>query len=95
MNLTKVINEINRKYPDIKAVLSEEFNQNDIGGIWFRGSESATINGYLIYDYWAGQSMDYGCAYEGQIYKEFRKFLKQLGLFPEPYDSGTLMAYPE
>ena len=77
--MKNVIKKINKKYPTIDAVPSEEFDGSK-GGIWFKGTEETYINGLPVLD----------CS---MVNEEFDDFLESLGLFGEPYDAGTLMAY--
>lgn len=81
-----LINNINTAFPGANAVSMKEWDQRDTPGIWFRGSESCTIDGIPLYDCY-NDSGD-------EIHPKLQAMLKKAGWFAEPYDSGTLMAYP-
>ena len=74
-----LINKINRLIPSARAVPMEEWNGDEVG-IWFRGSEH--LHGdFLVFN-----------GYE--VHPELDKILEDAGWMWEPYDMGTLMAYP-
>ena len=82
-----LIAKINKLYPRVKATPMAEFNDTDEAGIWFRGSEDGqAINGMPLYDCYE----EWG--YE--VAPEMEKILTKAGWMAEPYDAGTLMAYP-
>ena len=93
MTLTpeKMIALIESKYPDLQPAPSEDFNGMD-GGIWFKGTESAEVNGMPIFNYYAEDNEEK--FYVMHVEKGFRAFLEENGWFPEPNDPGTLMAFP-
>lgn len=77
---------LNNKFPGCKAVSTEEWDGR-AGGIWFRGTESCEINELPIYNQEVfADTMGVNPALE--------KLLSYHGWYGEPYDSGTLMAYP-
>ena len=75
---------------------SEEFDPNMQGGIWF-SNEGEGIDGLPIYDASGETEMfnDFGGqGYPYQFNPEFEEMLSHMGWFAEPYDGGTLMAFP-
>jgi len=75
-----LINKINRLIPTAKAVPISEFFDDDGKGIWFRGSEY--LHGeHLIFNGFT-------------VHPELEEILEDAGWMWEPYDMGTLMAYP-
>jgi len=79
MKRNKLIKELNKKWPELEAVKSEDFDGSE-NGIWFKGTESALIDGLpLMSDCEPNDTLD--------------KYLQNNGFFAEPYDAGTLMAY--
>jgi hypothetical protein len=83
-----MITLLNKRFPGIDAVNTEEFNGEQTG-IWFRNTEGYTINGMPILNVY---DMDEVVWIMG-IHKTLEAFLGDHGWFAEPYDSGTLMAY--
>ena len=82
-----LIKKLNKLYPGVKATPLVEWNGDDSGGIWFRGSEdSMAVDGLPLYDCYE----EFG--YE--INPDVEKILNDAGWVAEPYDAGTLMAYP-
>ena len=82
-----LIEKLNKLYPGVKATPLVEWNGDDSGGIWFRGSEdSMAVDGLPLYDCYE----EFG--YE--INPDVEKILNDAGWVAEPYDAGTLMAYP-
>tara|TARA_R100000426_G_C4750712_1_gene83222 strand:- start:278 stop:562 length:285 start_codon:yes stop_codon:yes gene_type:complete len=89
-----LIKKLNKLYPDVKATRlvewggknSEYFNYYE--GIWFRGSEdSMAVDGLPLYDCYE----EFGF----EINPKIEKILNDAGWFAEPYDAGTLFAYPK
>ena len=82
-----LIKKLNKLYPGVKATPIAEWDDTDEVGIWFRGSEdSAAVDGLPLYDCYE----EFG--YE--INPDVEKILNDAGWMAEPYDAGTLMAYP-
>ena len=82
-----LIAKLNKLYPGIKATPMAEWDDTDEGGIWFRGSEDGeAVDGLPLYDCYE----EFG--YE--INPDVEKILNDAGWMAEPYDAGTLMAYP-
>jgi len=82
----KLIKLINDKYPTAKATpLSEFYDDDNKVGIWFRGSENYLDDHRLVFDYYY---------FENQCHPNIEEILDEAGWFYEPYDSGTMMAYP-
>jgi hypothetical protein len=74
-----LINKINRLIPVARAVPMEEWNGDEVG-IWFRGSEH--LHGdFLVFNGY-------------NPHPDLDKILEEAGWMWEPYDMGTLMAYP-
>lgn len=82
----KLIKLINDKYPNAKAVPLSEFYGDDSEGIWFRGSENYLDDTRLLFEYYD---------YNNQCHPKIAEILDKAGWFWEPYDSGTLLAYPQ
>ena len=83
---TKIIKELNELLPECKATSANEFyNNKDIIGIWFKGSEGTAKDGTSIYY----ETYDYEICVHPVITKVLNKYE---GWETYPYDSGTLMA---
>lgn len=90
----ELIELLNKKFPGCNAVSTKEWDGNE-GGVWFRGSESCDIT--TEYD---GETYKMPL-YNDEVFQdtfgtnpEVEEFLDQHNWYSEPYDSGTLMAYP-
>ena len=83
MKEAALIKKLNKLYPGVKATPLVEWNGDDSGGIWFRGNDVGDLRLYDCYE-------EYG--YE--INPDVEKILNDAGWMAEPYDAGTLMAYP-
>tara|TARA_R100001460_G_scaffold26891_3_gene54470 strand:+ start:377 stop:646 length:270 start_codon:yes stop_codon:yes gene_type:complete len=82
----KLIEYINNMYPQAKATpLSEFYDDDSRVGIWFRGSEDYLDDDRLVFDYY---NSNYQC------HPSILGILHGAGWDFEPYDSGTMMAYP-
>ena len=82
-----LIKKLNKLYPGVKATPIKEWDDTNDPGIWFKGSEdSMAVDGLPLYDCYE----EFG--YE--INPDVEKILKDAGWMAEPYDAGTLMAYP-
>ena len=82
-----MIAKLNKLYPGIKATPMAEWDDTGEAGIWFKGSEdSMAVDGLPLYDCYE----EFG--YE--INPDVEKILNDAGWMAEPYDAGTLMAYP-
>jgi hypothetical protein len=93
-SVEEMIDGLNKMFPCCKAVSTEEFDGRK-GGIWFRGSDDCEIE--VEYD---GEKYSMPL-YEPEVFTdtfginpELDEFLDNRGWYGEPYDSGTLMAYP-
>ena len=87
-----LIENINKKFPTLKADTAEEFyNAPDESGIWFKGSEDGLYDGLPLY---TNPSVDNETYMMGTL-RVLEDFLDLHGYFSEPYDNGTLMAYPK
>jgi hypothetical protein len=80
-----LINKINKAIPEARAVPAEEFYGYKTEGIWFKGTESGYHDNKPIFYFWAG---------EEQVHEKLEKILDDAGWHWEPYDPGTLMAFP-
>jgi hypothetical protein len=87
-----LIKKINKIIPTARAFpLSEFYDNPGVEGIWFKGSEDSEINGLPLYNPYC----EFGINRDtGGIHIDLYKILEDAGWYPEPYDSGTLMAYP-
>ena len=83
----QIINLLNRKFPGINAVSTEEFDDRT-GGVWFRNSEGFDINDMPMMNMY-GDADTYICG----THKTLEEYLNQYGWHSEAYDAGTLMAY--
>ena len=82
----KMIDILNDQFPGCNAVSTEEWDGKS-GGIWFRGTEDCEINDMPLYH--PEVFMDtFG------VNPAVEKVLSYHGWYAEPYDAGTLMAYP-
>lgn len=77
----EVIKIINTKYPQLRAVPSEDFD-GSTDGIWFKGTESSDFEGLPVLE-------------DSMVNEKLDKFLNSLGFCGQPYDAGTLLAYRE
>ena len=77
---------LNKEFPGCKAVSTEEWDGTK-GGIWFRGSEECEVNDLPLYNPEVFQDT-FGTN------PKLEKILSYHGWYSEPYDAGTLMAYP-
>jgi hypothetical protein len=83
-----MIELLNKRFPGIDAVNTEEFNGEQTG-IWFRNTEGYSINDIPILNMYDTDEVFWTMG----IHKTLDTFLGDHGWFAEPYDSGTLMAY--
>ncbi len=82
----ELIDILNNKFPGCNAVSTEDWDGRT-GGIWFRGTESCEINELPLFNQEIfADTMGVNTALD--------KLLSYHGWYGEPYDSGTLMAYP-
>ena len=84
-----LINKINRLIPIAKATPMSEFYDDDSTGIWIRGSEYS-YKGTLSYE---RLLFEYYLDDEG-VHPDLAKIVEDANWMWEPYDSGTLMLYP-
>ena len=82
ININKAIATLNKKFPGICAVSTEEWDGSK-GGIWFRQEGNSHTDGMPFFDYYGSPD----------VHPEVNKTLKSLDLYAEPYDAGTWMAY--
>ena len=80
----KLIELINAEFPKARAVPLSDFYGDDSEGIWFRGSEDYIDDTRLLFDYYSNQ----------QCHPAIDRILDDAGWFWEPYDIGTLLAFP-
>jgi hypothetical protein len=80
--MKKAIATLNRLFPNINAVSTVEWDGEE-GGIWFRQEGNLHTDGMPFFEYYSDE----------QVHPEVNKALKSLGLYAEPYDAGTWMAY--
>ena len=86
MKHSKVIELLNKAFPELNAVDSMEFYDRikSNGGMWFRGSEDGVApDGMPLFDYWNE---------DRTVHIKLDNMLHKYGYYSEPYDSGTLMA---
>lgn len=81
-NIDKAIEVLNKKFPNIKAVSTKEWDGME-GGIWFRMEGECHPDGTRYFSPYGRQ----------QFHPELVETLAKFGLHCEPYDNGTLMAY--
>ena len=92
-----MIELVNKAYPNARAVsLAQFYDDETKKGIWFHGSEDSDV---IPTEFgWATAMFDYynECYIDTSgVHPDFDKFMREHGWFCEPYDAGTLMAYPE
>ena len=85
MKEDKLISKIEEVMPIAKPTSASEFYDDDSQGIWFRGSEDIHSDGIAIFNC---SAMDEGC------HPKLNEILEDAGWMWEPYDSGTMMAFP-
>lgn len=85
MKQDALIKKINAAIEGARATPRKEFDGRENPGIWFRGSEQCFIDGQPLFDYYNDDQ---------QVHPTLEAILKKAGWYWEPYDSGTLMAYP-
>lgn len=83
---SELIEIINTKYPRARAVPLSEFYDDDTKvGIWFKGSEDYLEDDRLLFDSYHPFN---------ECHPKMEDLLELHDWFYEPYDSGTMMAYP-
>jgi hypothetical protein len=82
MTKQNLINAIEMFYPQLKPVCASEFFGHESTGIWFKDTESTLINGRPVIN----------CDYV--VNEKLERLLEKFNFFGEPYDLGTLIAYP-
>ena len=82
----KMIDILNDKFPGCNAVSTEEWDGRS-GGIWFRGTESCTVDDMPFFNLEVYQDT-FG------VNPAVDKLLSYHGWYGEAHDAGTLMAYP-
>ena len=80
--IEKAIKKLNKKFPNINAVSTVEWD-GEAGGIWFRMEGECHPDGTRYYSPYSSR----------QFHPELESTLAEFGLHCEPYDNGTLMAY--
>lgn len=77
------IKSLNKSFPNLNAVPSEEFAPDFQEGIWFRQEGECHPDGRPYFDF-------YG---ELQVHPQLSRELAKMGMFAEPYDGGTWFAW--
>lgn len=90
-NLTNMLALLNKRFPKINAVSTKEWDGTE-DGIWFRMEGEAGEDGLPYFDHYAMDPNEE--SYVMGVRKPLHEFLHRHGWFAEPYDAGTLMAYP-
>ena len=87
MKQGQLINKINILIPVANATPKEEFDGGS--GIWIRGSEydfkGSLPYERLLFEYYLD---------DDAVHPDLLEIIEDAGWFWEPYDSGTLMLYP-
>jgi|TARA_B100000073_G_scaffold348404_1_gene367006 hypothetical protein len=83
MSESKLIDKIEKEFPEAKPSPASTFAEG-YEGIWFRGSEDS-VDHVPIFDYWN----------EMTVHPKLSEILMDAGWYSEPYDAGTLMAFPD
>ena len=83
MSESKLIDKIEKEFPEAKPSPASNFAEG-YEGIWFRGSEDS-VDHVPIFDYWN----------EMTVHPKLSQILMDAGWYSEPYDAGTLMAFPD
>lgn len=82
---TTLIKLIEKEFPIALPVPLNDFDSTRNGeGIWFRGSEDFDQDGQRIYDSWGPV----------EVHPKLEQLLTSNGWYAQPYDCGTLLAYP-
>ncbi len=84
MTNTQKINKLNKLFPKINAVSTEEWDGRE-GGIWFRQEGETHSDGNYYFDYYNMNG--------DMVHPELEKALKSMDLFAEPNDPGTWFAW--
>jgi hypothetical protein len=82
MKIQKLIDTLNKKFPNINAVSTVEWDGQE-GGVWFRMEGECHPDGRRYFSPYSAE----------QFHPELVATLAKFGFFCEPYDNGTLMAY--
>jgi hypothetical protein len=84
-----LINKINRLIPIANATPMSEFYDDDSTGIWIRGSEYSYKGTLpyerLLFEYYLD---------DDAVHPDLLEIIEDADWMWEPYDSGTLMLYP-
>jgi hypothetical protein len=84
-----LINKINRLIPIANATPMSEFYDDDSTGIWIRGSEYSYKGSLpyerLLFEYYLD---------DDAVHPDLLEIIEDADWMWEPYDSGTLMLYP-
>jgi len=84
-----LINKINRLIPIARATPMSEFYDDDSTGIWIRGSEYSYKGTLpyerLLFEYYLD---------DDAVHPDLLEIIEDADWMWEPYDSGTLMLYP-
>ena len=85
MTITNIINNINKSFANINAVHISEWKKadEDAKAIWFRMEGEEHADGVRYFN-------PYGTP---EFHPELVKFLDGVGMYLQPNDNGTLMAY--
>ena len=88
MKAIELIKIINKHIPEALPVHISEWSSESVGeGIWFKGSGEFAKDGRRVFDYYSVDTAD--------THPILTKILTDNGYYTIPYDTGTLMAYPE
>jgi hypothetical protein len=99
----KLIAELNEEFPGIDARDASLFYGRATHGVWFAGTESATIRETFSFTEADGTVISE--SFDSPIFNmelhmdtlgthpKLEKFLDDRGFYSEPYDAGTLMAH--
>ena len=88
----EVIELLQKKYPKLDAVESEQFDGSK-HGIWIKGTENGVTaqDEFPLFDYYTEDYRE--VRYVLGIHKEFLNFVEPLGWMAEWYDAGTIVLY--
>ena len=90
MAITTTIKKLKAQFPTLDVVPSEEFDGTE-GGLWFKNSTEVESGGYPLFNYYTEDHQEK--VYVMGIHRRLGAVLEEAGMFGEPHDSETLMAW--
>ena len=85
----QLISRLEKAYPEMKCMLTEDFNGSE-GGIWLSAEDGiCDRNGRLLFNYWTSDFKNY----ELGVVSHLERFVQRNGWFFEWNDAGTIMLW--